>query len=236
MASSGAYDFDMSNAQILSEAFDRIQIRGPSLTRSHLISARQSLNLELQRWSNKGINLWKVGSGTINLVAGTVTYALPQQLELLTDLWRRTVGGSSAVYDTDIYMAPVTRQQYAQMPTKATPGLPTQYWFQRLTTPQITVYPAPSVGAPTYVLHWYGLVRIEDANPTGTETPNIPYRAYDALCAALAARLAVKFSDDAMQKARKADATEAWMDFASNDQETGSVIAGPNIGAYRSGL
>lgn len=232
MTTSGTYAFEMANAQLLSEAFDRIQIRGPALTRSHLISAHQSLNLEMTRWGNLGINLWKVSSGTINLVAGTATYALPQQMELLTDLSYRTVGGSSAQDDTDRYMMTLTRQQYAMMPAKGTQGVPTQYWFQRLPVPQITLYPVPAAGAPDYILVWYGLLRMEDASPTGGQTPDIPYRAYDALCAALAHRLAIKFSEPAVVAARKADAAEAWIEFTSNDQEVGSSLVAPNVGMY----
>lgn len=232
MTTSGTYAFEMANAQLLSEAFDRIQIRGPALTRSHLISAHQSLNLEMTRWGNMGINLWKVSSGTINLVSGTATYALPQQMELLTDLTYRTVGGSSAQDDTDRYMMTLTRQQYAMMPAKGTLGVPTQYWFQRLPVPQITLYPVPSTGAPDYILVWYGLLRMEDASPTGGQTPDIPYRAYDALCAALAHRLAIKFSEPGVVAARKADAAEAWTEFTANDQEVGSALMAPNVGMY----
>lgn len=232
MTTSGTYAFEMANAQLLSEAFDRIQIRGPALTRSHLTSAHQSLNLEMTRWTNLGVNLWKVTSGTINLAAGTATYALPQQLELLTDLTYRTVNGSSAQDDNDRYMLPLTRQQYAMMPAKGTLGVPTQYWFQRLPTPQITLYLVPSAGAPDYVLIWYGLLRMEDASPTGGQTPDIPYRAYDALCAALAHRLAIKFSEPGVVAARKADAAEAWAEFTSNDQEIGSALVAPNVGMY----
>jgi hypothetical protein len=232
MTTSGTYAFEMANAQLLSEAFDRIQIRGPALTRSHLTSAHQSLNLELARWGNAGINLWKVTSGTINLVTGTATYPLPQQMELLTDLTYRTVGGSSAQDDTDRYMMTLTRQQYAMMPAKGTLGVPTQYWFQRLPVPQITLYPVPSAGAPDYILVWYGLLRMEDASPTGGQTPDIPYRAYDALCAALAHRLAIKFSEPGVVAARKADAAEAWSEFTANDQEVGSALMAPNVGMY----
>jgi hypothetical protein len=197
-----------------------------------MTSAQMSLNLELQRWGNMGISLWKVSSGTINLVAGTATYALPQQMELLTDLSYRTVGGSSAQDDSDRYMMTLTRQQYAMMPAKGTQGVPTQYWFQRLPVPQITLYPVPAAGAPDYILVWYGLLRMEDASPTGGQTPDIPYRAYDALCAALAHRLAIKFSEPAVVAARKADAAEAWTEFTSNDQEVGSSLVAPNVGMY----
>ena len=70
---SGTYAWGMSNAQVLVEAFERVSptLSLPNLTRHHFISARQSLNLELDSWSNAGFNLWKMTSGTINLAVGT---------------------------------------------------------------------------------------------------------------------------------------------------------------------
>lgn len=230
--SSGAYTFTMTNAGIVEEAFDRIQIRPAALTRHHLISARTSLNLELQRWSNLGINLFKIISGTIELVTGQATYTLQTDLVTLTEVYFTTVNGNGSGYNSDRILSPVTRTQYAMIPNKLQPGTPTQFWFERLATPQITLWQPPFQGAPSYVVNWYGLQRIQDAGLGSAETPDIVYRALDALCAALAARLAVKFSPPQVQQMRKAEAMEAWNDFATNDQELGPMIIQPNLSGY----
>jgi len=72
---------------------------------------------------------------------------------------------------------------------------------------------------------------IQDANLGGGERPDIVYRAIDALCARLAWRLAIKFAP-AMTAARKDDATEAWNDFATRDQEMGGMVIQPNVSGY----
>jgi hypothetical protein len=261
---SGTTDFGLTNAGVINEAFDRIQIRPTSITRHHMISARQSMNLEMVRWSNLGINLWKMTGGTIDLAVGQELYALPASTVALTELWYSTPDqttpitsylrdgygnlildgngqpivltgsdpASGANSTTDRIMVPITRQQYAMIPNKYQAGIPTQYWFERLTQPQFTIWQVPATGAPTNVLRWYGLERINDIGIAGGETPNVVNRALDALCACLAFRLAMKFSDKETVAARRADRDEAWAEFTANDTEPGPMIITPNVSAY----
>lgn len=257
---SGTYSYGITNAGLIYEAFDRIQMRGPELTRHHFISARQSLAMALISWSNRGINLWRMTGGTIDLAAGQELYAVPPSTVTLTEVWYSQPDGTQTTYLTDGYgnlilnssgqpivtaggsasgnnttdrlLAPVTREQYAAIPNKYQVGTPTQYWFQRLAQPALTLWQVPSVGAPTYVLRWLGLQQIMDANVAGGETPNVVNRGLDALAAEMAWRLAVKFGDNGMVTARKADANEAWEMFAANDTERGPVIMRPNLAPY----
>lgn len=229
--SSGTTTFTLSNSAIVTEAFDRIGVRLAQLDRHHLVSARVSLNLELQSWSNRGINLWKMTSGTISLVAGTATYTLPTSLVTLTEMWFTTVDMTGGANSTDRFMVPITREEYAMIPTKTETGSPMQYWFQRLLVPQVTMWQPPAEGAPNYVVNWFGLSRIGDAGISGGETPDIVYRGLDALCAGLAKRLASKFAPQRLQE-KAAEFTEAWNLFAMNDQETGPTIIVPNVAGY----
>jgi len=89
MTSSGTYNFQLNNADIISEAFDRCEIRPPAITGAHMISARRSLNLELQRFSNLGVNLWAVELITINLLEGVTTYSLPLEVQSMLDVYVR---------------------------------------------------------------------------------------------------------------------------------------------------
>jgi len=230
--SSGTYGFAPSNAAILYEAFDRIQIRPTAVDRHHLQSGTLSLNLELQRFSNLGINNWKMITGVINLVAGQATYVLPPTLVTMTEMYYTTVNGNGAGYNLDRIMRPMTREQYAMIPNKLQPGDPTQFWFQRLEVPQVTIWQPAIQGAPEYIINWNALQRIQDAGIASGETPDIVYRGFDALCAALAHRLAVKFSPPPIQQLRKVEATEAWNDFVANDIENGPMIMQPNVGIY----
>jgi hypothetical protein len=239
MTSSGTYNFGLSNASIVFDAFDRIQLRPTQLDRHQLMSARTSLNLELLEWSNRGFNFWETTSGTINLAFNQATYTLPTSLVTLTELYYSAVNASTGV-NQDRIMIPITRTQYAMIVNKLQQGIPTQYWFQMLQTPQVTIWEIPQAGAvaPNFVLNWYGLSQIKDANIAGGETPDIDYRAIEALITGLTLRLAEKFgpADPNARRAllmeKKAFADQAWDNMVRRDQEPGSTTYRPNIGVY----
>ncbi len=239
--SSGTWNFALSNFSIVADAFERIQIPPESTTPQQLISARNSLNLELLEWSNRGFNFWKLTSGTINLVVNQATYVLPSTLVTLTELWYSVVNGGGTGVNQDRIMVPIDRTSYAQIVNKLQPGIPTQYWLQMLSpAPQITIWQVPQSGqvAPAAVLNWYGLEQIEDANVSGAETPDIHYRATEALIAGLALRLCEKFGPtqpqarQAMMLEKKTLADNAWNNLERRDQEPGYITFRPNIFAY----
>lgn len=89
MTSSGTYNFELSNSDIILESFDRCEMRPASLTGEHMVSAKRSLNLELQRWSNLGVNLWEMDLLTVDLQQGVITYTLPENTVSLLDVYIR---------------------------------------------------------------------------------------------------------------------------------------------------
>lgn len=240
MASSGLYTFSLSNAGIVFDAFDRLQIRPSQIDHHHMLSARTSLNLTLLDWSNQGWNFWETISGTITLAAGQATYTLPANLVTMTELWCSQLNVGGAGVNQDRILEPITRNTYASIVNKLQPGIPTQYWFQMLTTPQVTIWQVPAAGgaAPGTQLQWYGLSQIQDANLASGETPDVAYRAIEALIACLTLRLAEKFGPTepnarrAMLTEKKAFADEAWTNMVRRDQEPGNSTFRPNISAY----
>lgn len=78
MATSGSRDFTLDVAEIVEEAYERcgMEVRTGYDSRT----ARRSLNLMFADWANRGVNLWTVKSGTINLVAGTTEYTLTEDV------------------------------------------------------------------------------------------------------------------------------------------------------------
>jgi len=237
MTSSGTYSWQISNGGLVIEAFSRCRIHPSAITRHHLNEARVSLQLELQSWSVRGgPNLWEVFSGTINLVPNQIVYTLPTKMVTLTELWYTAVNANGSGQNSDRIMVPITRTQYAMIPNKSQPGTPTQFWFERLQVPQISIWEPAYAGAPQYVLNWFGLQRIQDANLGSGETPDVVYRGLEALCAGMALRLADKFLDmtlwDKLFPRIEKNAMTAWNDFVSEDQETGPLIMQPNVGQY----
>jgi hypothetical protein len=234
--SSGTQSFFLSNSEVIFEALDRAHIRPPEVTRHHLISARRSMNLELQAWSNRGINLWEEVSAQLILLAGQATYTLPNNLVTITEMYFTTINGNGVGFNSDRIMVPITRAQYAMIPNKLQPGQPSQYWLQRLEQPVVNIWQPAFQGAPNYVINYNYLQRIDDVGIGSGETPDIVYRALDALCAGVAFRIAVKFSPAqeavALVPFLKAEAKEAWDMFVTNDQEDGPIIMQPNFGGY----
>jgi len=231
LTTSGTYAFQISDAQISVESFARIGLAPPQLTREHLIQARISTNLALLSWSLRGVALWKIVTGTVNLVVGQADYNLPSNLITITEVWYTTPNGNGTGQPLDRFMSALTRTQYAMLPNKLQQGIPTSYWFQRLPTPVLTIWETPSQGAPTYVLNWFAIEQIQDADFAGGQTPDIVYRGYEALCADLAWRLAMKYRPD-LEAIRKAEATEAFGLLVGADQENGPIVYAPNVGIY----
>ena len=225
MTSSGTYNFGLDNGSLVVESFERLGIMPVELTRQHFLSSRRSLNLEMQAWTNRGVNLWEVQSFTVELAVGQITYAagaglanIPQQIQNLLELYYTVINGGGSGVNTDRIMLPIGRDDYAAYPNKLQQGTPTTYWYQKLEVPQVTVYQAPIEGYPTVQLGGNALLRMQDANINGTETPDIPYHAIDALCDGLAVRLARKFAPTRMRDAVEA-AKQSWSDFVTMDQE-----------------
>lgn len=236
---SGTTTFNLSSAQILLEGFERCGIDDPEIVRNKIRTAQISLNLELQRFGSpaRGPGLWKILYGqVIPLVAGQAVYTLDPSILTVTEMWYTTINGNGAGYNNDRIMVPITRTQYAELPNKLQPGLPSQYWLEKLVVPQVTIWQPPAQGAPNYQLTYNALQRIDDAGITGGETPDIVYRAIDALCARFALRLAKKILPrsewGAVLPLLKADADEAWADFTTEDQEDGPMIMQPNVAAF----
>src|SRR5262249_37132558 len=115
-------------------------------------------------------------------------------------------------------------------PQKGTQAPPTQYWFNRQITPQVTLYPTPDSGGP-YTMNYYACTQIQDANLPSGETPNVPTRWFDALCAGLAYRLARIYAPP-LEALRKTDYNEAWLAAADQDIEQVPVKIIPKLSGY----
>ena len=76
MTTSGSTDFNLEFTDIAEEAFERA---GREMRSGYdLRTARRSMNLLTIEWANRGINMWTIEQGSINLVQGTATYNLHQ--------------------------------------------------------------------------------------------------------------------------------------------------------------
>lgn len=227
MTVSGTYNFSLTCGQSVITAFRRVRVFAPSLRQDHMVCAREEMNLLFVEWSNKQVNLFKVELITVPLLSGTATYSVPARVVMVLDAYVSINYGTSQ--RSDLVISPVSRTEYASLANKATPGQPSQFWLDRLISPTITMYPVPPDAS--YTLSYYACVQMQDANLYGGETPDIPYRWYDAFVAGLAHRFSRPYAPDLEEK-REKDAMKAWEIAATQDTENTALVLTPSISNY----
>jgi len=121
--------FNLDLNDLIEEAFERcgMELR----TGYDFRTARRSLNLLTVEWANRGINMWTIDQGTISLVQGQNTYALPTDTIDLLEHQIRTQANQAA-NQTDITISRISVSTYATIPNKLAQGRPIQVWIQRL--------------------------------------------------------------------------------------------------------
>lgn len=128
MNTSGASSFNLDLSELVEEAFERA---GSELrTGYNLRTARRSLNIMFADWANRGVNMWTMEPGTITLVPGQNTYALPSDtVDLLEHVIRTGANNSST--QADLTISRISVSTYATIPNKLTQARPIQVWVQR---------------------------------------------------------------------------------------------------------
>lgn len=228
MTTSGTYSYNPSIGEVVLYAFNLCQIRSTSLAQEHLNSSRQAMNMMLSRWSNMGVNLWKVDLETITLVEGQSTYSVPEDTVMILDMYARTPFGDM---NTDRIMMPISRSEYASYPNKTQQGFPTVFWFDRLINPTVTIWPLPDGSGNPTEIRYYRVTQIQDANLPGGETIDVPYRWLDAFANGLAYYLS-RIWQPQLTGQLKQEADESYMIAANQDTENVGVYISPMIAGY----
>lgn len=260
---SGTYSFSLANSSVMLEAFSRCQIRPTELVTHHTQDATNSINLALQSWANKGVNLFSVEQHFVQIVAGLASYILPPEVVSITDLYFNQIitTGQGPDWDAPLYdpsqpivsndpqvvvtqsndrwLSPLGRADYARIPNKSLQALPTSYWADRLGPPDpltLTLWPVPSVGYPEWGVTYFAVRQLQDANLQNGETPDVPNRALDALCADVAFRLARKYAPQLIGPpgagGLRDDRDEAWALFVSEDTEKAPIYFRSDLSGY----
>jgi hypothetical protein len=129
MTTTGSTLFNMDFTEIAEEAWERA---GREMRSGYdLRTARRSMNLMTIEWQNKGINMWTMEQGIINLTPGLATYALPTDtIDLLEHVVR--TGSNTASTQADLTISRISVSTYATIPNKLSQARPIQVWIQRL--------------------------------------------------------------------------------------------------------
>lgn len=224
MATSGTYTYNPSLGELTLYAYQLIGVRPTALLQEHMDVARMATNMMLANWSNRGVNLWQVELVTVPLIAGTSTYSVDPNTVVMLDAYIEY--GTPAI---DRIILPVSRTEYASYPNKAQQGFPTTFWFDRLLSPTVTLWPVPD-GSQTS-LKYYKVSRIQDANMNGTQEVDVPPIWLEAFAYGLAQRLALIWAPD-KAVALKPMADEAYQIAAAQNVETAQQYISPQISGY----
>ena len=220
MATSGSRDFDLDFAELAEEAYERCGLE--YRTGYDARTARRSLNLMFADWANRGVNLWTVKQGTQALTAGTATYTLNSSYSDLLEVVLRRSG-------TDYNLSRMSRSDYMSLPNKTTQGRPSQFFFNRQITPEITLWATPENSTDTLV--FYYIQRIEDVD-TLANTTDAPFRFLPCMVAGLAYYLAIKPAPERVQLL-KAVYEEEFQRAADEDEDRVPLKLQPSISYLR---
>lgn len=228
MTTSGTYDFNPSLGELTLYAYNLAGLRNTSVLQEHMEAARMATNMMLSRWSNQGVNLWKVDLVTVPLVQGQTTYSVDSKTVMILDAYMVIDNGLSNPIDRII--SPISRTEYASYPNKEQQGFTTTFWFDRLLSPTVTLWPVPD-GSSAQYLKYYRVVRLEDAAFTNGQTVDIPYLWFEAFADGLAYRLA-RVWNPPMAPGLKMLADESYNIAASQNIEQAQQYISPQISGY----
>jgi hypothetical protein len=191
-----------------------------------LRTARRSMNLMTIEWQNRGINMWTIDEGTVDLIQGQAEYDLPADtIDLLEHVIRTGAGNIST--QADLTITRISVSTYATIPNKLQQARPIQVWVRRLRdAPKVVVWPVPdqgTVGNPYYVFKYWRMRRVQDAG-AGIQTADANFRFLPALTAGLAYHIAMKVPDLAPRVPMLKAAYDEQFDLAAGEDREKAAV------------
>jgi len=199
------FDKNFSIDEIIEESYERIGIT--DIPGQYLKSARRSLNVLFQEWSNRGLHYWEVENNSLTLVSGQSTYTMYRSTDDGTsdataiygvdDILEASYRNSSNI---DAPLSKINRSTYQSLSNKSSTGQPTQYFVQRfIDKVTITLYLTPGASEAGNTINYYYVKRIQDVGDY-TNATDVPYRFVPCMLAGLAYYLSIKFAPQRTQE------------------------------------
>ena len=135
MATSGTYSFSMDIDEVIQEAME--MIGGEATLGEEPRSARRSINLLLQDWQNRGIQLWTIGTTAVTVTTSVTSYTLDaENIDVLEAVVNRS--------GIDLQLERISMEEYMKVPRKGQTGRPTQFAVRRgRDTATVYLWPVP---------------------------------------------------------------------------------------------
>lgn len=203
---------------------------------AHGLTAGETFNVQVPTIVSD-VNLYGSYIIATVLTANTFTITGPNAAFAGASVYENTgeafvAGQSSSGQPNDRILYPISETDYASIPTKLQEGLPTCYFYNRQSpVPTVTLWLVPGSTTGPFTLQYWYTRQIQDANLGGGQTPDVPYRFFEPLCADVAARLAQKFAPDKWMSLKE-DAAMQWKIAADADTEKASLYIAPDLSGY----
>lgn len=225
MATSGSTDFNLNSRQIITSALEIVGVLGSGANPSAADAdvALRHLNLLLKTWGTRDFLATRT-QGTQALTQGVASYVLAN-VKRVYWVQRRTGGNDTPLTD-------LSRQEYDELPRKASQGAPNSYYVdQQRTTTTLYLWPAPDAGAAANTTIRYTYQRVmEDADDLNNDV-DLPQEWLEALTYNLASRLILPFqmhiADPNGAALVRQTAGELYAALSADDQETASAFFQP---------
>lgn len=225
MSTSGVSNYfeTLEYIDCVQDAFERCGMDFSQVSGNQLDSARRSIQFFFSDIGNKGPNLWRVVQRTSALTSGQNTLTLdPDVIEIL----QAYITDTSQTPPINYVVTGISRSDFAALPYPTQSGnRPTQYYFNRLSTPVVNFWPVTDNN--TKVFGYFAWTMVQNAGAF-TNQLDLPNRWYEALTSDLASRLAMKFAPDRYAVLKQA-AIDAFNAAAAEDVESVPLRITPNI-------
>ena len=181
MTTSGTYNFSMDIDEVIQEAIEMI---GGEQTLGHEPkSARRSINLLLQDWQNRGIQLWTIGTTAVTVTTSVTSYVLGEEnIDVLEAVVNRD--------NIDLQLERISMEEYLKVPRKGQTGRPTQFAVRReRDQSRVFLWPVPENS--TDAIKFETVKYFQDVSKS-SQTADISRRFYPCLTAGTAYFMSMK--------------------------------------------
>lgn len=220
MATSGTYSFSMDIDEVIQEAME--MIGGEPTLGEEPRSARRSINLLLQDWQNRGIQLWTVGTTTVTVTTSVTSYTLGgENVDVLEAVLNRD--------SVDIQLERISMEEYLKIPRKGQTGRPTQFAVRReRDASKVFLWPIPENS--TDALRLETFTYMQDVTRS-SQTADISRRFYPCLTAGTAYFMSMKRPgvDAGRISMIKQEYEERLMRAQEEDRERASMFVLPGL-------
>ena len=181
MATSGTYTFSMDIDEVIEEALE--MIGGEATLGNEPKSARRSINLLLQDWQNRGIQLWTIGTTAVTVTTGVTSYVLGEEnIDVLEAVVNRD--------NIDLQLERISMEEYLKVPRKGQTGRPTQFAVRReRDQSRVFLWPIPENS--TDAIKFETVKYFQDVSKS-SQTADISRRFYPCLTAGTAYFMSMK--------------------------------------------